>query len=130
MPRLASVPTFKSAYLIHGDDHGRIGERRARLRAIAEQEGGASGAEVFEGEEATPEAIGAALSAMTFATGRRFLIVDGAERWKDKEIEALIAPALRAMPPDTTVAFFAREEGRMKVPGKLSAAVEKAGGDV
>src|SRR3954471_10754909 len=24
--RLADVPTFKAAYLIHGDDHGRIGE--------------------------------------------------------------------------------------------------------
>src|SRR3954468_7316813 len=100
MPRLASVHTFKAAYLIHGDDHGRIGERRARLRALAEQEGGASGAEVFEGDEATPEAVAAALSAMTFATGRRFLIVEGAERWKDKEVTAQIAPALGAMPPD------------------------------
>ena len=27
------MPSFKPAYLIHGDDHGRIGERRARLRA-------------------------------------------------------------------------------------------------
>ena len=29
---------FRPAYLIHGDDHGRIGERRARLRAMAERE--------------------------------------------------------------------------------------------
>ena len=35
---LPAVPSaaFKSAYLIHGDDHGRIGERRARLKALAE----------------------------------------------------------------------------------------------
>src|SRR3954470_20029584 len=130
MHRLAAVPSFKSAYLIHGDDHGRIGERRARLRAIAEQEGGASGAEVFEGEEATPEAIGAALSAMTFATGRRFLIVDGAERWKDKEVTAQLVPVLGAMPPETTVAFFAREEGRAKAPSTLHDAVKAAGGDI
>ena len=26
---------FKSAYLIHGDDHGRIAERRARYQACA-----------------------------------------------------------------------------------------------
>ena len=46
-------PTFKAAYLVHGDDHARIAERRARLRALAEQQGGASGAELFEGDEAT-----------------------------------------------------------------------------
>src|SRR4051812_21370826 len=130
MPRLAAVPTFKAAYLIHGDDHGRIAERRARLRALAEQEGGASGAEVFEGEAATPEAVAAALSAMTFATGRRFVIVDGVERWKDKEVEANLANVIAAMPPDTTVAFFAREEGRTKAPAALHTAVKKAGGDI
>src|SRR3954465_12818419 len=113
------MPTFKAAYLIHGDDHGRIGERRARLRALAEQEGGASGAEVFEGEDATPEAVAAALSAMTFATGRRFVIVDGVERWKDKEVAAQLGAVLNAMPPETTVAFFAREEGRTKAPAAL-----------
>src|SRR3982750_3300117 len=98
--RLGRVPAFKPVYLIHGDDHGHIAERRARLRAIAEAESGSGGVELFEGDAATPEAVALALSAMTFAMGRRFLIVDGAERWKDAEIEALIAPALRAMPPD------------------------------
>src|SRR3954466_6841137 len=109
MPRLAAVPTFKAAYLIHGDDHGRIAERRARLRAVAEREGGASGAEVFEGDAALPETVAAALSAMTFATGRRFLIVDGVERWKNKEVDASLAKVMASMPPETTIAFFARE---------------------
>jgi DNA polymerase-3 subunit delta len=36
-----AVPAFKPAYLIHGDDHGRIAERRARLRALAEELAGA-----------------------------------------------------------------------------------------
>ena len=124
------VATFKPAYLIHGDDHGRIAERRARLRAIAEAQSGSGGVELFEGDSATPEAVGLALSAMTFAIGRRFLIVDGAERWRDADVEAHLAPALAALPPDTTVAFFAREDGRVKAPAKLAAAVEKAGGDV
>src|ERR671929_530336 len=84
--RLGTVPTFKPAYLIHGDDHGRIAERRARLRALAEREAGAGGAETFEGDDCTPAAVAGALCAMTFATGRRFLIVDGVERWKDKEV--------------------------------------------
>ena len=128
--RLVTVATFKPAYLIHGDDHGRIGERRARLRAIAEQESGAGGVEIFEGDASTPEAIALALSAMTFALGRRFLIVDGVERWKDAEVEASLAPVLAAIAPETTVAFFGREDGRVKIAAKLVAAVKKAGGDV
>jgi DNA polymerase III subunit delta len=124
------VPTFKPAYLIHGDEHGRISERRARLRAIAEAESGSGGVEVFEGDAATPEAVGLALRSMTFAIGRRFLIVDGVERWKDADVEAALAPALADIAPDTTVAFFAREEGRTKVSAELAAAVNKAGGDV
>jgi DNA polymerase III subunit delta len=128
--RLGAVATFKPAYLIHGDDHGRIGERRARLRAIAEAESGSGGVELFEGDASTPEAVALALRAMTFAIGRRFLIVDGVERWKDADVESVLAPELAEIPPDTTVAFFAREEGRTKVPAKLVAAVKKAGGDI
>jgi DNA polymerase-3 subunit delta len=128
--RLGTVPTFKPAYLIHGDDHGRIAERRARLRAIAEAESGTGGVELFEGDAATPEAVALALRAMTFAIGRRFIVVDGVERWKDADVEAHLAPELANMPPETTVAFFAREEGRTKLPAKLEAAVKKAGGDI
>jgi DNA polymerase-3 subunit delta len=124
------VAAFKPAYLLHGDDHGRLAERRARLRAVAERESGAGGVECFEGEAATPEAVAAALSAMTFAIGRRFLIVDGVERWKDGDVEQAIGPALAGLAGDTTVAFFAREEGRAKAPPALAAAVQAAGGDV
>jgi DNA polymerase-3 subunit delta len=123
------VPAFKPAYLIHGDDHGRIAERRARLREIAERSSGAQGMELFEGEHATPDNVAAALNAMTFAIGRRFIIVDGAERWKDKEMDGLEA-ALAAIAPDTTVTFFAREDGRLKAPKRLQDAVTKAGGDI
>jgi DNA polymerase III subunit delta len=130
MPRLAAMPAFKPTYLVHGDDHGRIGERRARLRALAEAESGSGGVEVFEGDASTPEAVALALNAMTFAMGRRFLIVDGVERWKDGDVEATLAGPLAAMPPDTTVAFFGREDGRVKAPAKLMAAVKKAGGDI
>jgi DNA polymerase-3 subunit delta len=124
------VPSFKPAYLISGDDHGRIGERRAKLRELAERESGASGVEVFEGEAAAPDQVANALRAMTFAIGRRFVIVDGVERWKDSEVAELVAPAMADMGDDTTVAFFAREDGRMKAPAKLAEAVTKAGGDV
>lgn len=123
------MPTFKPAYLIHGDDHGRIAERRRRLRALAETESGAQGIEVFEGETATPEAIAHALNSLTFALGRRFIVVDGVERWTDKQLAPLI-DALKDIPPDTTVAFFAREDSRTKAPKGLHDAVKKAGGDV
>ena len=124
------MPTWKPAYLIHGDDHGRIAERRGNLRAVAERESGASGAEVLEGDEATPERAAAALSAMTFAMGRRFVIVDGAERWKEAEVKDHLVPALKHLDPETTVAFFAKEDGRAKTPKALTDAVRKAGGDV
>ena len=120
---------FKPAYLIHGDDHGRIAERRARLRALAEAQSGVQGLELFEGDAATPDAVAAALNALTFAIGRRFIIVDGVERWKDRELEPVV-DALGHIAPDTTVALFAREDGRVKAPEALHKAVVKAGGDV
>jgi DNA polymerase-3 subunit delta len=122
-------PAFKPAYLIHGDDHGRIAERRARLRDLAEKQSGAEGVELFEGDKATPDNVAYSLNAMTFAVGRRFIIVDGTERWKDKEMDALEA-ALKNIAPDTTVTFFAREDGRLKPPKRLHDAVKKAGGDI
>jgi DNA polymerase-3 subunit delta len=122
------VPSFKPAYLIHGDDHGRIGERRARLRAMAEAESGQNGVELFEAEACTAEAVAAALSAMTFAIGRRYVIADGVERWKEADV-APVAAAVKSMDPETlTVAFFAREEGRAKAPAALHKAVEAVGG--
>ncbi|CAN5542244.1 hypothetical protein BH20ACT17_BH20ACT17_10210 [soil metagenome] len=124
------MPELKPAYLIHGDDHGRIGERRAGLRALAERESGSGGLESFEGDAATPEAVAGALAAMTFAIGRRFLIVDGVERWKEADVKTHVAPALQAIGPDTTIAFFGREEGRFKVSPALAEAVERAGGNV
>ena len=121
------MPSFKPAYLIHGDDHGRIAERRANLRTMGEAESGAQGVELLEGDAATPEAVAAALNAMTFALGRRFIVVDGAESWKERGLEPLVA-AMATIAPDTTVAFFAREDSRRKAPGGLHEAVRKAGG--
>jgi DNA polymerase-3 subunit delta len=124
------VPAFKPAYLIHGDDHGRIGERRARLRAMAEAESGQSGVELLEGDACTAEAVANALSAMTFALGRRFVIADGVERWKEADVKP-VAAAMEGMDQEAlTVAFFGREDGRVKVPAALLKAVEKVGGQV
>jgi DNA polymerase-3 subunit delta len=124
------VPSFKPAYLIHGDDHGRIAERRARLRAMAESASGQSGVELFEGDACNAEAIAGALTAMTFALGRRFVIADGVERWKDADVAA-VAAAMEGVDPETlTVAFFAREDSRAKAPAALHKVVEQAGGQI
>ena len=48
------MPAFRAAYLIHGDDHGRIAERRANLRAMAESAAGTAGVEVYENDACTP----------------------------------------------------------------------------
>jgi DNA polymerase-3 subunit delta len=124
------VAELKPAYLIHGDDHGAVAERRAGLRALAEREGGAGSVESLEGEAATPEGVARALAAMTLTVGRRVILVDGVERWKQAEVEQRLAPALTAMGSDTTVALFAREEGRTKAPAAVQEAVKRAGGQV
>lgn len=124
------MPALKPAYLIHGDDHGAIAERRARLKALAEAGGDAGNVETLTGEDSTPEGVALALATMTFAIGHRVIVVDGVERFKQGEVVERIAPAMAAMPPDTTIAFFAREEGRTTAPAALHEAVKAAKGQI
>ncbi len=124
------MSALKPAYLIHGDDHGAVAERRARLRALAEAEGDASSVELLVGEAGTPSGVALALAAMTFALGQRVIVVEGVERWKEAEVEQHLLPAMRELPPDTTVALFAREEGRTKAPAAVHKAVKAAGGQI
>jgi DNA polymerase III subunit delta len=122
---------LKPAYLIHGDDHGAVAERRAGLRALAEAPGSdAASVELLEGDAASPAGIAEALAAMTLAIGRRVIVVEGVERWREAEIEKQLVPALAQMPPETTLAMFAREEARTKAPASLHEAVKRAGGQV
>jgi DNA polymerase-3 subunit delta len=97
---------------------------------MAEAESGSAGVEVFEADACTPDAVAGALAAMTFAIGRRFVIADGVERWKDSEVPK-VAAAMAGLDPDAlTVAFFAREDARLKAPAGLVKAVEAAGGQI
>jgi DNA polymerase III subunit delta len=124
------VAELKPAYLIHGDDHAAIVERRARLRSLAERAGDACSVELLEGEAATPAGVASALNALTFALGRRVVIVEGAERFKDADVKEHIVPSLEAMQQDTTVAFFACEDARNKAPASLHDAVSRARGQI
>jgi DNA polymerase-3 subunit delta len=122
---------LKPAYLIHGDDHGAVAERRAGLRALAEGGGGdAASVEVLEGDAGTPAGVAQALATMTLAVGRRVIIVEGVERWRDADVETHLLPATGQMPPQTTLALFAREEARTKAPAGVHEAVKRAGGQV
>jgi DNA polymerase-3 subunit delta len=115
------MPAFKPAYLIHGDDHGRIGERRSRLRSLA--------GNAWE-SAATPQEAASLLSSLTLSLGWRFIIAESAERWSDADVQEHLVAAMATMAPETTIAFFAFEEGRAKAPAALHAAVRAAGGDV
>src|SRR5580704_3593177 len=82
------------------------------------------------GEDATPAGVARALATMTFALGRRVILVEGVERWKEAEVERDLLRAMRELPPETTIALFAREEGRTKAPAALHKAVKAAGGQI
>jgi DNA polymerase-3 subunit delta len=115
-------------YLIHGDDHAGITERRVRLHARVEEESGS--VELLEADAATPAAAAQALATMTLAAGRRVIVVDGAERWRKADFERDLAAALDQIPPETTLVLFAREDQRVKLATAIVERVKKAGGRV
>jgi len=120
---------MQALYLIAGTDAAKIDATRARLRARAEREGGAAALEVFEPVEGRGmpdhEALLRAIPAMSLMDSRRYLLADGIERWRDKQLEPVLA-ALPELPPDLTLVLIARDKGA----SKLVAAVRAAGGEV
>jgi len=116
-------------YLIAGSDGAKIDATRARLRARAEGDGGAGALEVFEPSEGRGapdhEALLAAIPAMSLTETRRYLLADGVERWRDKQLEE-VAAAVGALPPELTVVLIARA----KAPAKLAKAVKAANGEI
>lgn len=117
---------IKPLYLFSGGDGAKIDAARARLRARAEQEG--AGLEAFEPLEGRgspdADALIGAISALSLAPSRRYLLADGVEKWGARQLEAVVA-ALGEMPPEMTVVLIARG----KAPAKLAAAVEAGGGE-
>lgn len=118
-----------SLYLIAGTDGAKIDATRARLRARAEREGGVASLRVFEPGEGRGapdhEALLGAIPAMSLTASRRYLLADGVERWRDRQLDA-VAAALGDLPPDLTVVLIARAEA----PPRLLHAVKAAGGEV
>jgi DNA polymerase-3 subunit delta len=120
---------MRSLYLIAGTDGAKIDATRARLRARAERDGGAASLRVFEPGEGRGapdhEALLGAIPAMSLTESRRYLLADGVERWRDRQLEA-VAAALGELPPDLSVVLIARA----KAPSKLAAAVKAAKGEI
>jgi DNA polymerase-3 subunit delta len=120
---------LRSLYLIAGTDGAKIDATRARLKARAEAEGGSGALEVFEAAEGRGapdhEALLGSLPAMALTGGRRYLLADGVERWRDRQLDA-VAAAVADLPPDLTLVLIARAEA----PQKLERAVRAADGEV
>jgi DNA polymerase III subunit delta len=120
---------MRSLYLIAGTDQAKIDATRARLRARAETDGGAAALEVFEPDEGRGapdhEALLSAIPAMSLTETRRYLLADGVERWRDRQLDSVVA-AIAELPPDLTVVLIARD----KAPPKLAKAVKAAAGEV
>ena len=116
---------LKPAYLVCGDDDAKIDAWRARVRRRAEDERGPGGLETFDAGSAEPAEVAAALAALTFDPGTRYLLVDDAGAWKAGAL-APVEGALAGLPPDTVLVLIVRG----KAPKQLRAAVEKAGGEV
>jgi DNA polymerase-3 subunit delta len=116
-------------YLIAGSDGAKIDATRSRLRSRAEREGGSAALEVFEPGEGRGmpdhEALLAAIPAMSLMDSRRYLLADGIERWRDKQLAPVIE-ALGELPPDLTLVLICRD----KPPAKLVKAVKSGAGEV
>jgi DNA polymerase-3 subunit delta len=120
---------LRALYLIAGSDGAKIDASRARLRARAESEGGAGALEVFEAAEGRGvpdhEALLRAIPTMSLTGTRRYLLADGIERWRDRQLDAISA-ALKGLPPDLTLVLISRGDA----PEKLVRAVTDAGGEI
>jgi len=116
---------LKPAYLIWGDDEVRLDAWRGRLRARVAAEGSSAALELLRDERLSGQAVAVAISTLTLSVGQRYVVADGVERWKERDVKEAAA-ALAEIPPGTVIVLIAVG----KAPPGLAKAVEKAGGEV
>jgi DNA polymerase III subunit delta len=126
------VADLKPAYLIEGDDDAKIDDWRTRIRARAEREAATATFEALTEDRTPGDEVAAAIGALTLAVGRRYVLAEGVENWKEKDVAPVVA-ALKALPPDTVVVLIAT--GKVTRKGgpaslKLAKAVAACGGEV
>jgi len=123
------VAELQPLYLIAGTDGAKIDATRARLRARAERDGGAASLQIFEPGEGRGapdhEALLAAIPAMSLTESRRYLLADGVERWREPQLEQVVA-ALGDLPPELSLVLIARD----KAPATLLRAVKAVNGEI
>lgn len=123
---------LKPAYLVHGDDDVKLDSWRGRLKERARTEGEATTLDVLSGDGLTPAAFAEATGALTLAVGRRYVLADGVEQWKEKDLGPALE-ALQALPADTVVLLTAGgkvSRGEGPAAGALIEAVRAIGGEV
>jgi DNA polymerase-3 subunit delta len=120
-----SPSELKPAYLIWGDDEVRLDDWRSRLRARVAAEGSSAALELLRDDRLSGQTVAAAISTLTLSVGCRYVLADGIERWKERDVKE-VATALADVPAGTVVVMIAAG----KAPPGLSKAVEKAGGEV
>ncbi len=123
---------LKPVYLIHGEDEVKLDAWRARIRDRAASE--EASLELMDAARDSGETVAIALASMTLSMGTRYVVVDGIERWKDKDVTQ-VAEAFAAPIPDAVVLLVGtvrREPGKKpwSVPAKLVKAIQKLGGEV
>lgn len=102
---------IKPAYLISGNDAAKVDLARSRLRDRALAEGGDAAIEVFEAREGrgSPDAEGLvlALGAMSLVPGRRYLLVDGIEKWGKRQAGQVVE-AIAGIDQETCLVLISR----------------------
>ena len=128
---------MKPAYLVHGDDDVKLDSWRGRVRTRVAEDQGAD-LEVLRDEKLSGAAVADALGLLTLGVGKRWVVADGVQDWKEKDV-APVAEALAHPDPDTVVIFIAESNPKARrgspaykgqAPAALAKAVEKAGGEV
>ena len=111
---------LKPIYLVSGDDDAKIDAWRARLRERAESEGGPGALEAHDASSSAPLDMAASLSMLTMAAGTRYLLADGAQAWKAKDLEPL-EDAMAASSGSRSLAFqaCAPSASRKRVPAAM-----------
>jgi DNA polymerase III subunit delta len=116
------VPDLKPAYLVYGQDQAKFDAWRKRLRVRASDEGPSATLEVVRGDV---DAAVSAIGTLTLSVGRSYVLIDGVERWSDRD-QKRVEEALGQQSGDTLVVFIAWGK---EPPRRLAKAVKGVGGD-
>src|SRR5688572_6702400 len=103
---------LKPVYLIWGDDETKIDAWRGRLRKRVADEAPSATLEISSVAADAEETV-ASIGALTLSVGRRYILVDGLQRWKASDVKQLAA-ALENLPVETIIVLLGRYDPKKK----------------